>query len=163
MLAYIAFGANLGDRLKTWSQVKQKLHATVGDVVATSSLYETEPVGGPEQAYYINAVLVVETKQTPHALMASLLQIEESLGRIRTIPWGPRVVDLDLLLMDDVVLDLPGPPALQLPHPRLVERRFVLVPLTEIAPNLKYPQSQNTMSDLLDACSDTSAVLSLQT
>lgn len=162
MLAYIAFGANLGDRAATWELVQEKLNQEVGSVRATSSLYETEPVGGPEQPLFINAVLALETNLKPLPLLQSLLRIERSLGRIRTIHWGPRKVDLDLLMIGDLTLNLPGPPELILPHPRLTQRRFVLTPLAEIAPQMVHPTTGKRITKLLDACPDTASVIRFQ-
>jgi 2-amino-4-hydroxy-6-hydroxymethyldihydropteridine diphosphokinase len=127
----IGLGSNLGDRLEHITSAFDEL-ATVGSLVATSSLYETASVGGPEQADYINAVAMVETDLEPGALMQGLLAIERSHGRERREKWGPRTLDLDLLVYEGRTVDEPG---LTVPHPRIADRRFVLEPLSEVWPD----------------------------
>lgn len=145
--AYIGLGANLGDRLATLRTAVRRLE-TLGRVTAVSSLYETEPVGYLEQPRFLNAVVALETALAPIALVPALLGIEHHLGRTRSFLNAPRTLDLDLLLVDDVILETPE---LTLPHPRLHERAFVLVPLVEIAPEVVYPGSGQTVRDLLRA------------
>ena len=136
--AYIGLGANLGDRTETLTRAIDPLaERPEVDVVAVSSFRETDPVGYLDQPRFLNAAAVVETSLAPSALLATLLDVERELGRVREGPrYGPRTVDLDLLLMDDLVLDEPG---LELPHPRLHERRFALEPLSDLAPSLEIP------------------------
>jgi 2-amino-4-hydroxy-6-hydroxymethyldihydropteridine diphosphokinase len=133
--AYIGLGANLGDREATLREAVRRLHA-LGTIVAVSSLYETEQVCYRDQPPFLNAVVALETVLPPGALLREMLAIELDLGRTRSFPNAPRTLDLDLLLVDDLVLDAP---ALTLPHPRLQERAFVLVPLAEIAPTVIHP------------------------
>lgn len=109
--------------------------AGIGDIVARSSIYETAPIG-PDQPDYLNAVVVLDTLLGPRPLLATCLEIERGLGRERRERWGPRVIDLDVLLYSDAVLDLPG---LKVPHPRMHERRFVLEPLAEAWPGVEIP------------------------
>ena len=136
--AYVGLGANLGDRAATLRRAIDLLAERPAiDVVGVSSFRETDPVGYLDQPRFLNAAVVVETSLTPSALLAALLDVERELGRVREGPrYGPRTVDLDLLLMDDLVLDEPG---LELPHPRLHERGFALEPLAELDPELVVP------------------------
>jgi 2-amino-4-hydroxy-6-hydroxymethyldihydropteridine diphosphokinase len=145
--AYIALGSNLGDREQTLAVAKNRLQR-LGRVEACSSLYETDPVGFHDQPAFLNAVLALETKLEPLPLLDALLAIERELGRDRSqgVPNGPRILDLDLLLMEDAVM---VGEKLTLPHPALVRRRFVLAPLAEIAPQLRHPQRDQTIAELL--------------
>ena len=152
--AYIALGANLGDRAETLRQAVRRLTA-LGQVTAVSSLYETDPVGYLEQPPFLNAVVALESMLAPSALIAALLGIERDLGRTRTFPNAPRTLDIDLLLVDDVVL---ATDELTLPHPRLHERAFVLIPRAEIAPEVTHPILTQSVSDLLDALPDRGGV-----
>ncbi|MBW3633812.1 MAG: 2-amino-4-hydroxy-6-hydroxymethyldihydropteridine diphosphokinase [Chloroflexi bacterium] len=152
--AYIALGANLGDRAETLRQAVQRLTA-LGRITAISSLYETDPVGYLEQPSFFNAVVALETMVAPSVLFAALLGIERDLGRTRTFPNAPRTLDLDLLLVDDAVL---ATDELTLPHPRLHERPFVLVPLAEIASEATHPVLTQSVSDLLEALPDRGGV-----
>jgi 2-amino-4-hydroxy-6-hydroxymethyldihydropteridine diphosphokinase len=146
-VAYIAFGSNVGDRAQALSSASDRL-GRLGRVVARSSVYETEPVGYRDQPAFLNAVLALDTQLEPLPLLQALLAIERELGRDRShgVTNGPRTVDLDLLLIGDSVV---AQEALTLPHPALAERRFVLAPLAEIAPQLRHPQSNQTMAELL--------------
>ena len=132
--AYLALGSNLGDRLAHLQSAVDGLDAADGvDVVAVSRVYETEPVGGPPQDPYLNAVVAIETELDPYALLALAQRIERDAQRVRAERWGPRTLDVDVLLYDDVRLDDPD---LTLPHPRMWERGFVLAPLRDVAPAL---------------------------
>jgi 2-amino-4-hydroxy-6-hydroxymethyldihydropteridine diphosphokinase len=145
--AYIALGANLGDRERTLHSAVAALRQ-LGSIEAASSFYETAPVGLVEQPDFLNAVIALRTALPPQQLMAALLRIEQQHGRDRSasMPKGPRTLDLDLLSYGDVAMETP---TLTLPHPSLAERRFVLVPLTEIAPQWRHPASGKTAVDLL--------------
>jgi len=139
--AYLALGSNLGDRLVALRAAVQALatrpELRIDLAHDVSSLYESSPIGGSsDQPPYLNSALCVRTSLTPSALLATVLSIEDSLGRTRRVRWGPRVVDIDLLFVGDVVLDTP---TLTLPHPRLHDRRFVLEPLSELAADLIHP------------------------
>ncbi|MEK7731470.1 MAG: 2-amino-4-hydroxy-6-hydroxymethyldihydropteridine diphosphokinase [Planctomycetota bacterium] len=140
-ISFLSLGSNLGDRLtKLRAAVRAFTEHSEVHVALTSdvaSLYETSPVGGPaDQPPYLNSILRVRTSLAPSALLAIALSIEASLGRTRQERWEPRVIDIDLLFVGDVVIDSP---TLTLPHPRLHERRFVLEPLSELAADLIHP------------------------
>lgn len=149
--AYIALGSNLpspaGSPRQTLDAAILRL-AGLGRVVARSSYYSTEPVGYADQPEFLNAAAALETKLDPHPLLNRLLAIERSLGRDRTnaIPNGPRTLDLDLLLYGNRIIRTES---LQLPHPRMAQRAFVLQPLAEIAPDLIHPELQKSMTQLL--------------
>lgn len=132
--AYVAIGGNLGDRLGVLAEATRRLHRMPHlRVVAASCVYETKPHGPPQQSDYLNAVLRVVTSLSPHELLKECLRVETSLGRVRRERWGARTIDLDILIYDGVALH---EPTLTLPHPRMLERNFVLVPLADIAPDL---------------------------
>lgn len=139
--AYVGVGANLGERERT---IESAIAALPG-VVAVSALRETDPVGVVDQPRFLNGAVALETRLSARELLDTLLGIERSLGREREERWGPRTIDLDLLLYGGLELDEPG---LTLPHPRLHERRFVLEPLAEIAPELEIP-GRGRVKDLL--------------
>ena len=146
--AYIGLGANLADREGTIEQAVGLLGAESGiEVVSVSSLRETEPWGRVAQPAFVNGAVAVETTLEPRALLGVLLDVERRLGRVRDERWGPRTIDLDLLLYGDVVLDEPG---LTVPHPRLHERAFALEPLQELDPELAVP-GRGSVTDLLAA------------
>jgi 2-amino-4-hydroxy-6-hydroxymethyldihydropteridine diphosphokinase len=144
-IAYIGLGANLGDREGSLNAALERL-ADLGPV-RVSSFRETDPVGVTDQPRFVNAVAELEAAQGARELLERLLEIERELGRDRSSEerWGPRTIDLDLLLYGDDVIDEPG---LNVPHPRLAERRFVLEPLHELAPSLLLPDGR-TVGDLL--------------
>ncbi len=146
--AYVGLGANLGDRAATLARALELLDRTPEtEVVAVSTFRETDPVGYLEQPRFLNAAAAVDTSLEPEALLATLLDIERELGRVREGPrFGPRTVDLDLLLVEGVTLDEPG---LTLPHPRLHERVFALAPLAELDPSLVVP-GHGSVRELLD-------------
>jgi 2-amino-4-hydroxy-6-hydroxymethyldihydropteridine diphosphokinase len=136
--AYVGLGSNLGDRSATLVRALELLGERQGiEIVAASSFRETDPVGYLDQPRFLNAAVVIETSLSPEALLAELLAVERELGRTREGPrYGPRTVDLDLLLMEGFTADEPG---LTVPHPRLHERVFALAPLAELDPALVVP------------------------
>ena len=147
-LAYVGIGANLGPREETLRRAVDLFGRADGvEVVGVSELRETDPVGVVDQPPFLNGAVSVETTLSPRALLDLLLEVERSLGRVRGERWGPRVVDLDLLVYGIEVLDEPG---LHVPHPRLHERRFALEPLAEMNPELEIP-GRGTVSALLAA------------
>jgi 2-amino-4-hydroxy-6-hydroxymethyldihydropteridine diphosphokinase len=146
--AYVGLGANLGPREETIRRALDLLERASGvDVVAVSELRETDPVGVAHQPRFLNGAAALETSLIAQELLDLLLDVERELGRVRDERWGPRVIDLDLLLYGDETLDEPG---LRVPHPRLHERRFALEPLAELDPELAIP-GRGRVSALLAA------------
>jgi 2-amino-4-hydroxy-6-hydroxymethyldihydropteridine diphosphokinase len=136
----VGLGSNVGDRMATLDAAVQVLDAdALTHVMAVSRVYETLPVGGPEQGPYLNAVAVLETDRSPRQLLELLLATEAGLGRVRGERWGPRTADLDLLLYDGPPIDSSD---LTVPHPRAKERAFVLVPLVDVDPYATFPDGE---------------------
>ncbi len=153
MLAAIALGSNLSSRFGAPADnLREAIHRLddLGTVTAVSRFHDTEPVGYTQQPRFLNAAALLETEVSPLDLLRGLLAIEHSMGRDRakSPPKGPRIIDLDLLLYGNLVLDDPG---LTLPHPSMHERRFVLVPLAEVAPNWQHPTLELSILQLLQA------------
>lgn len=144
-IAYIGLGSNLGDK-KANCRKAIALLSKSGRVFRSSSLYCTEPIGNADQDDFVNAAVEIETGLFPEALLRQCRSIEEELGRVRTVRWGPRTIDVDILLYGDVIIETPE---LTIPHPLLHTRRFVLVPLCEIAPQVVHPKLHKTVSGLL--------------
>jgi 2-amino-4-hydroxy-6-hydroxymethyldihydropteridine diphosphokinase len=147
---YLGLGSNLGRRERNITAALSAIESTRGlEVAMVSGLYETEPVGGPaDQPPYLNAVARIRTTLTPPRVLALCHRIEQSLGRRRDAVWGPRTIDLDILLFADEIVSSVD---LTIPHPMMHDRRFVLEPLAEIAPDLVHPVLQQTIRELLDA------------
>lgn len=133
--AYLSLGSNLGDRPGYLAGAVRGLEAAHTHVLRVSSVYETAPWGKTDQPAFLNMAVAIETILSPHELLRHILSVEQSLGRVRMERWGPRTVDIDLLLFGQERL---ASPDLEVPHPRMAERAFVLVPLLEIAPHLPY-------------------------
>ena len=147
MLAYIGIGSNLGEKLENCRRAIEAIGSDARNrLVRCSRLYRTEPVGKTEQEWFINGVAAVETTMGPRELLDFLLSVEKEMGRARKERWGPRIIDLDILFYVDQVLNEEG---LQIPHPRIHERRFVLVPLMDIAPGLIHLVFHRTVSQIL--------------
>jgi 2-amino-4-hydroxy-6-hydroxymethyldihydropteridine diphosphokinase len=147
-LALIALGSNMGDRRDQLDRAVTALASTTGiDVRAVSAYHETAPVGGPGgQGAFLNAAAALVTQLDPQQLLRHLHEVERQAGRVRTVTWGARTLDLDLLLHGDIIL---GGPDVQVPHPRMAVRRFVLAPLVEVAPEVVDPLTRHTMRELL--------------
>jgi 2-amino-4-hydroxy-6-hydroxymethyldihydropteridine diphosphokinase len=151
----LGLGSNLGDRAATIAAALARLAARGFRTSRRSSLYLTEPVGGPPQGWFLNAVAAGETELAPEQLLAACLAVEQELGRVRAEPDGPRTIDVDILLFGALRRAAPAP---VIPHPRLHQRRFVLEPLAEILPDLVHPGLGRSVSELLAGCPDRSAV-----
>lgn len=148
MRAFIGLGSNLGDRRKNIERAIEELrNSNSVKVIKISNLYETEPIGGPPQGKFLNAAAEVETQLTPRALLALLKKVEQKVGRAPSeIRWGPREIDLDILLFGDLRIDEPD---LKIPHPLLHKRNFALEPLCEIAPEAVHSIFKKSAADIL--------------
>ncbi len=143
---YIALGSNLGDRVANLLLAREQVVSPHVRLTRASSIYETAPREIVDQPWFLNQVVKAETTLFPRQLLARLLRIEQEMGRLRTIAKGPRLIDLDILLFGDAIVHAAG---LEIPHPRMAERRFVLEPLAELAPALRPPRSSLTVRELL--------------
>jgi 2-amino-4-hydroxy-6-hydroxymethyldihydropteridine diphosphokinase len=150
-IVFIGLGSNMGNREAHLKKAVQLISAQVGPVIEQSSVYETKPWGNTTQPDFLNQVIQVITEISPEDCMNQLLQIENSLGRVRSEKWGPRSIDLDLLYYGNQIINSPN---LQVPHPGNAYRKFVLIPLTEIAPDFIHPVLHKTHQQLLNECSD---------
>jgi len=151
---YLSLGSNLGDRARNLEAAIRHV-AELGQIVAQSSFYETEPVDVERQPWFLNCVVALETELMPRQLLSRVLAIEQKMGRRRTQPKGPRTIDIDILLFGGSVVETP---ALTVPHPAMHERRFVLEPLAEIAPDLRHPVFKKTVREMLNALPQGAAV-----
>jgi 2-amino-4-hydroxy-6-hydroxymethyldihydropteridine diphosphokinase len=150
-IVYLGLGSNLGDRMANLKTAINNLTPQL-QVMEQSSVYETPPIGFTDQPEFLNQVVKAESYEKPEALLAHLKRLEIVLGRQPGVPNGPRLIDIDILFYDDLVLNTPS---LAIPHPRLAERGFVLMPLNEIASDLVHPTLQLTISQLLARCDTT--------
>jgi len=157
-LFYLSLGSNVGDREGYLLQAIGRLREH-GLYVALSSFYETEPVEVTDQAWFLNCAVALESAETPPQLMADILRIEKAMGRQRVEKKGPRTIDIDILLAGDTIVDTPD---LTIPHPAMAERRFVLEPLAEIAPQARHPVLKKTVRELLDGLPAGQTVRKLQ-
>ena len=154
-LIYLSLGSNLGDRAANLEQAIEALSEIGVRVLRRSSIYETEPVDFLAQPWFLNCVVEAETSLAPRPLLEQLQVIERHLGSKKLVPRGPRIIDLDVLFYETAVIHEAG---MEIPHPRLAERRFVLVPLAELAPELCHPVLRKTAAELLAATQDRSIV-----
>jgi 2-amino-4-hydroxy-6-hydroxymethyldihydropteridine diphosphokinase len=152
---YLLIGGNVGDRFKNLEKAAQLIDEQAGKVVHRSGIYETAAWGKEDQPAFLNQVLQVETDKNPQALLQSILQIELLMGRARKEKYGPRIIDIDILLYNDLQLNTNE---LVIPHPQLQLRRFALTPLAEISPGLIHPGLKKSVDELLLECPDKLAV-----
>ena len=145
--AYLSLGSNLGDRAANLREALAQLDVA-GRLLAVSAFYETQPVDVPDQPWFLNCVAVIETDTTPRELLQLALRVEAAMGRLRMREKGARKIDIDIVLFGDSVVDEPG---LKIPHPAMHQRRFVLEPLVEIAPEARHPALGKTAQELLTA------------
>ena len=149
--AYLLIGGNVGDRAANLQTALRRIAETCGTITSTSSLYETAAWGNTNQPSFYNQAVVVNSPLSPEALMDQLLDIELEMGRIRTQKYGPRTIDLDILMIGNLVLNTQK---LTIPHPQMHNRRFALLPLAEVAPTLTHPLSDQSIEVLLQNCPD---------
>lgn len=150
-ITYLLLGSNQGDRNKWLQQAITLLSAQCGTVVQQSGTYQTAAWGITDQPAFLNKVVLLHTELTPAALLIAIHNIETALGRQRDIKWGQRTLDIDILLYNSEIIELPD---LIIPHPYMHDRRFTLVPLAEIAPDHIHPKKNKTIAELLDVCPD---------
>jgi 2-amino-4-hydroxy-6-hydroxymethyldihydropteridine diphosphokinase len=148
---YLSLGSNEGDRIGWMQKAMEMLSVKCGPVVQRSSVYQTAAWGLTSQPDFLNMVILLQTTKTPAELLIDIHNIETTLGRRRDIKWGPRTLDIDILLYNDLVTELPE---LTIPHPYMQDRRFTLVPLAEIAPTYIHPKFNVAISELLSRCPD---------
>jgi len=159
MIYFISLGSNLGDKPQNLSKAAEGLEKLGVRIIAGSSIYRTEPVDFLDQPWFLNQVLEVESQLGPEEFLDLTQSIEVKLGRVRAIPKGPRIMDIDILLADDIIY---RSERLTIPHPALEKRRFVLVPLNEMAPSLIHRPSGKSIAELLRDTPDVSEVRLLQ-
>jgi len=153
---YLLLGSNLGDRRKLIDEAILEIGAAVGTVFQQSSFYETAAWGREDQPGFLNVAIGVITAFSPMEVLEKVLRIEQDLGRVRLEKWGSRLIDIDLILFDDLIVD--EGPVLQIPHPQMQHRKFVLEPLAELIPHYKHPLLQQTIQELLESLDDNLAV-----
>lgn len=159
VVTYLLLGGNLGDRAAYLQQAQQTLAATAGNIIAASALYETAAWGVEDQPAFLNQVLAIRTSLPAPELLAACQAAEQQAGRERLQHWGTRTLDVDILLYGQAII---ATPTLSVPHPALPARRFALVPLAEIAPQLIHPQLHQTVAELLAHCPDPLPVVKVE-
>ena len=153
---YMLLGSNLGDRELMMRQAIEKIQTEIGLVSAKSARYETEPWGNTDQPAFINMAIAVQTILEPSEVLERALNIEKDLGRTRLVRWGSRTIDIDLIFYADEIIEIQG--KLSIPHPEMQNRRFVLEPLAEIAPDYTHPVLKKSVKDLLHSLTDNTTV-----
>ncbi len=155
-MVYLSLGSNLGDRRKFLFEATQEIENLIGKITLKSSIYETEAWGKKDQGDFLNMVIALESDLSPSVILDNILAIEKQLGRKRIIKWGERCIDIDILFIDKQIIALA--PRLVVPHPMLIFRKFVLVPLQEIVPDFIHPQLNKNISEILQELEDESLV-----
>jgi 2-amino-4-hydroxy-6-hydroxymethyldihydropteridine diphosphokinase len=155
MHVFLSLGGNLGNTQEIFEACYPMIENKVGVILQQSSLYRTAAWGLQDQADFTNQVILVETTLNPHTILTEIQAIEKALGRERTITWGPRTLDLDILFIDQQIIQTTD---LQVPHPHIQDRKFVLIPMEEIAGNFKHPVFKKSMIELLQETTDETAV-----
>jgi 2-amino-4-hydroxy-6-hydroxymethyldihydropteridine diphosphokinase len=156
VIYFLSLGSNLGNRAKNLASAVRFLRENGVEILRASSVYETEPVDNLDQPWFLNQVLEVRSSLDPHALLGLAKSVEARMKRVRTVAKGPRTIDIDILLAGDLVIDTPE---LVIPHPRLARRNFVLVPLAEIASEIRHPVLGKTVRELAQASADSARVI----
>lgn len=158
---YLSLGSNLGERIKNIKDaIKALNNAYETKVVASSSFYETEPVGITDQPIFINAAVRIKTSLNPKRLLAEVKEIEINLGRVETYRWGPRIIDIDILIYDDIII---WEKELQIPHPEMNNRAFILIPLAEIGNQVRHPVTKKSIKEILLTILDKESVKKMET
>ena len=159
VITVLSLGSNIGDRLNYLNLSKTAIYTLIGPIQLSSNIYETEPWGVDNQDSYLNQVVSVQTNLSPYGLLDNIHQIEKDLGRIREIHYGPRTIDIDILYYGERIIDNEN---LKIPHPHIQKRRFILVPLSEILPQMHHPLFKKTNRKLLDDVKDDGKVTKWQ-
>lgn len=151
----LGLGGNVGNRLKNIALAQHLIEKQLGVIDKYSNIYETAAWGNTDQPAFLNQAILIKTPFTPLQTLHIVLQIEKQMGRFREIKWAPRIIDIDILLYNQTIINKPQ---LQIPHPFMHERRFVLKPLAEIMPNTQHPTFKKSFRDLLTTCQDSLSV-----
>ena len=159
VITVLSLGSNVGDRLNYLTLSKTAIQNYLGSILLSSNIYETEPWGIDNQDSYLNQVVAVQTNQTPNDLLDNIHLIERELGRIRRVHYGPRTIDIDILYYGERIIDIEN---LKIPHSHIQKRRFILVPLSEILPQIQHPLLKKTNQELLDMVKDEGKVTKWQ-
>lgn len=159
VITVLSLGSNVGDRLNYLTLSKTAIQNYLGSILLSSNIYETEPWGIDNQDSYLNQVVAVQTDRTPNDLLDKIHLIERELGRIRRVHYGPRTIDIDILYYGERIIDIEN---LKIPHPHIQKRRFILVPLSEILPQMQHPLLKKTNQELLDMVKDEGKVTKWQ-